>query len=185
MAEAKKDSSKRRKRSSKRGSSITKISVGKMLKDIKTPMMLIVGFVAGKQVGLFIDKATNHVEGIVGVDGKALIKPIGTIAIGMAVSQIAKSTEFKTIGYGIAVQGGFALLKDVAGYDLLSGIEGGTTIGNAELPPASPELQLPELQTAMDELERNVQGITGTDTEEVSENNETDLDNDEEEILID
>jgi len=157
MAVAKR-STRRKRRARTSSSSLGKLSVGKMFKDLSTPTSVAVGIFLGHRIGLLIDKQTGTVNGMFGEDGKKFIKPAAEILLGMSVAQLSKNPLFKNVGYGIAVHGGYVLVKDGFGKDVLSGLNG-DEFESGLLPAASTDLDLPELSSKLDEIE----GIYGDD----------------------
>lgn len=149
MAEVKTDKKSAPKKRKRASSSLNKLSLKKMFKDVRKPIVFIAGMYAGRQISLFIDKQTGTVSGIT-ADTKAMVKPLAQIFVGLSFSQLVKNEDLKFLGYGVAANGTYELVKDGFGKDVLAGL------GSAE---ASDDMLLPELQTKLEQIE----GLEGDD----------------------
>ena len=78
---------------------------------------------AGKAVAKAIDK-NQAVEGLMGVEGKALVKPLSITAAGLAMNQIVRNQDVKNVGLGMATYGGILSVEAVTGNPVINGLQG-------------------------------------------------------------
>lgn len=97
-----------------------KLDFMKLVKDVKTPGLFIIGFIAGKQVIVLFDK-NQTVDKVVGKDGKKLIVPALAALGGLSISQLSKDRNLKMLGYGFSAAGIHDGVKKMTGKDLLAG----------------------------------------------------------------
>ena len=115
-----------------------KLSIQKMVSDVKTPAAIILGMVGGKIAGDAIDsmlKKTSTVAGLgaVGSMGE-YVKPVALVAIGLAAKQLIKNPFVQNIGIGVAAYGGAIGIQSVVNITQLQNFTPGTP---AATPPAA------------------------------------------------
>lgn len=100
-----------------------KIDFMKAAKNLKTPILFILGLVGGKQIGMFVDR-NKTIKGIAGPDGKKFITPALQMLIGMTVPQVIKNEDLKIIGYGVAASGLVKAVNEATGKKILDVLSG-------------------------------------------------------------
>lgn len=137
------------------------ISWMKAQNDLKTTGAFLVGVIMGRQVAVFLDKQTNKVSGIFGIDlkNKKIIADASVAALGLIGAQWATDKNIKTVAYGIASAGVINVVKDVTGKDLLAGIgdnfslAGSPALGKAQISSEAVSRFLEE------ELDNDINGL--------------------------
>lgn len=144
----------------------SRLSGDKMMEDLKVVAAIGAGLVFGKTIAGLVDKGTNTVSGMMGIDGAELrpfIRPVVTTGVGLATNQMASHPLIKRVGLGVASYGMMDGIQKLTGQKMLAGP------GLGDVPPAY--LALPEYQIPVmgpdDEPE-----VTTTPSEEESEGTE-------------
>ena len=115
-----------------------KLSLKKMLTDVKDPAAIIGGMVVGKLAGDLLDKAINKTSTVAGLRGigsmSNFIKPVVLIGAGLAGKQMLKNPLLKNVGIGVAAYGGAIGVNNVVNIPQLSAFGTGVT---TTTPPAA------------------------------------------------
>lgn len=150
---------------------ISSLSIPQAVKEgIRPTAFVLLGFWAGKKVALSLQNISNTptVQGILGgkgflgVDFNKAIPSVGTALIGLSLSQLAKSNDFKMLGWGAAAAGIHTAAIDFFNKDILSGVDDKTRLpdyrdsnilfkGTTDLEEA-----LPEIEEAMELIEDSI-----------------------------
>jgi hypothetical protein len=102
---------------------ISQINVKKLAQDARKPAGFILGIMAGKAIGKMIDK-NETVQGLIGFEGKKMLKPLGIGAAGLVVNQVVKNSDVKNVGMGMATYGGILAVEAATGKPVLNGLQG-------------------------------------------------------------
>ena len=115
----------------------TKLSVQKMVSDVKAPAAIVLGMVGGKIVGDMLDnilKKTSTVAGLGAVaSAVSYVKPIALVVIGLSAKQLVKNPFVQNVGIGMAAYGGAMGIQSVINIPQLNQVTG----GGAALPPVT------------------------------------------------
>ena len=108
-----------------------KLSLKKMVSDVKDPLAIVGGMIVGKIVGDLYDTAmakTSTVAGLRGVTSiTPFVKPVVLIGAGLAAKQLLKNPLLKNVGIGVAAYGGATALNNVVNIPQLAAFGKGTT----------------------------------------------------------
>jgi len=101
----------------KRAVQAAKLSLQKMVSDVKTPAAIILGMVGGKIAGDAIDSMLNKTSTVAGLGAVgsmgAYVKPVALVAIGLAAKQLIKNPFVQNVGIGVAAYGGAMGIQSV------------------------------------------------------------------------
>jgi hypothetical protein len=102
---------------------ISQINVKKLAQDARKPAGFILGIMAGKAIGKMIDK-NQTVQGLIGFEGKKMLKPLGIGAAGLVVNQVVKNSDVKNVGLGMATYGGILAVEAATGKPIMNELQG-------------------------------------------------------------
>lgn len=104
--------------------SSAKLSLKRMVSDVKDPAAIIGGLVIGKVAADLIDKAMTQASTVKGLSGiksaKELVTPAILVVGGLAAKQMLKSPIAKNIGIGVASYGGAVAVNSIVNLPALS-----------------------------------------------------------------
>lgn len=106
---------------SRRAARSAKLSLNRMLSDVKQPLAIVGGMVIGKFAGDLLDKglnATSNVAGVKGLKGlrglpAGLLKSLILIGGGLTAKQLIRNPILQDLGVGMATFGGATLIQNV------------------------------------------------------------------------
>jgi len=148
-----------------------KITVKKVIDEIKVPVGLIGGMIVGNFGGKTIDKLLKVNPALSGINPKSLAKPLVLLTAGVGGAMLLKDQNLKLVASGIAASGIASSVKILLKKDLLAGLDGlGET--NDFLLSDNYDPELPELASAgydSLEIEYPLEGANYEDYEEVQD----------------
>jgi len=100
----------------------SKLGLGAVLEELKTPGLIILGMVGGNMAGKLIDKVIKVDETATGIQPKAFIKPVVQITAGVGGALFLKDKNLKLIASGIAASGIASSVKVFLKKDILQGL---------------------------------------------------------------
>ncbi len=128
-------------RRSHRTMASAKLSLSKMVSDVKDPAAIIGGLVAGKIIGDMLDKAVSTTATVAGLRGissvKELLKPAILVGAGLAAKQLLKNPILKNVGIGVAAYGGAVAVNSIVSIPQLSTFGANTAASNNQKPPVA------------------------------------------------
>jgi len=126
-----------RKRARSQRAASAKLSLNRMLSDVKQPLAIVGGMVIGKFAGDLLDKGINTAtttagfKGLKGLKGipTGLVKSLVLIIGGLAAKQMISNPIAKDLGVGMATFGGATLIQNTINLPI--------KVTTNELPPAA------------------------------------------------
>jgi hypothetical protein len=106
-----------------RKSTFSQVNTKKIVQDARKPAAFIIGIIGAKGVAKLIDK-NQTVEGLIGFEGKKMLKPLAIAALGLAGHQIVRNQDLKNVFLGSATYGGILAVEVATGKPVLNGLQG-------------------------------------------------------------
>lgn len=142
----------------------SQINTKKLVQDARKPAGFIIGIMAGKAIAKMIDK-NQTVEGLLGFEGKKMLKPLGIAAVGLSINQVVRNADVKNVGMGMATYGGILAVEAATGKPVLNGLQG--TEEYQQLPDYDTEIAALPAKENLD-VAREIERILENSDEDIS-----------------